>query len=271
MPRSTADRIDRNRPWSTVPGDLSRWRRSPCGPTVATTTMAIATAHERPLPRWQRSLLPAVLGADHADRGQPGGVHLPRSLRDWVVDVIMFGFALAIGAAGAWQDAKHAPTAGGSPSTCVVGLAVVRRALGPARPSVRGRARRRSACSAFSGMAGRRRGLRRCSRSRSTACRGGRAGGGVVVRVERGSTPRCTPARGGYHFGDLLGRDRRHDRRGRVGAVRARAPRAGAVAARAQPPAAGRAGAARRRRRAGPSATGSRGRCTTCSRTGSRC
>jgi signal transduction histidine kinase len=62
------------------------------------------------MPRWQRSLLPAVLGADHADRGQPGGVHLPRSLRDWVVDLIMFGFALALGAAGAWQDAKHATT-----------------------------------------------------------------------------------------------------------------------------------------------------------------
>jgi len=60
------------------------------------------------MPRWQRSLLPAVLGADHADRGQPGGVHLPRSLRDWVVDLIMFGFALALGAAGAWNDAKHA-------------------------------------------------------------------------------------------------------------------------------------------------------------------
>jgi signal transduction histidine kinase len=70
--------------------------------------MVISTAHERPLPRWQRSLLPAVLGADHADRGQPGGAHLPRSLRDWVVDVIMFSFALAVGAAGAWTDAKHA-------------------------------------------------------------------------------------------------------------------------------------------------------------------
>lgn len=61
------------------------------------------------MPRWQRSLLPAMLGADHADRGQPGSIHLPRSLRDWVVDLIMFGFALALGAAGAWQDAKHAP------------------------------------------------------------------------------------------------------------------------------------------------------------------
>jgi signal transduction histidine kinase len=71
--------------------------------------MATATAQNRSMPRWQRSLLPAVLGADHGDRGQPGGVHLPRSLRDWVVDLIMFGFALAVGAAGVWTDAKHAP------------------------------------------------------------------------------------------------------------------------------------------------------------------
>ena len=71
--------------------------------------MATATAHERTMPRWQRSLLPAVLGADRADRGQNGTAHLPRSLRDWVVDLIMFGFALALGAAGAWHDAKHAP------------------------------------------------------------------------------------------------------------------------------------------------------------------
>src|ERR1700679_4099958 len=99
-----------DRPSSTPPPDLSRWRRGPFGPTVAATTMATATAPQRPMPRWQRSLLPAVLGADHADRGQPGGVHLPRSLRDWVVDLIMFAFALALGTAGAWQDAKHATT-----------------------------------------------------------------------------------------------------------------------------------------------------------------
>jgi signal transduction histidine kinase len=72
--------------------------------------MATATAQNRSMPRWQRSLLPAVLGADHGDRGQPGSVHLPRSLRDWVVDLIMFGFALAVGAAGVWTDAKHAPS-----------------------------------------------------------------------------------------------------------------------------------------------------------------
>jgi signal transduction histidine kinase len=72
--------------------------------------MAIATAHERPMPRWQRELLPAMLGADHADRGQPGSVHLPRSVRDWVVDLILFGFALAVGAATAFQDSQTAAT-----------------------------------------------------------------------------------------------------------------------------------------------------------------
>jgi signal transduction histidine kinase len=50
-----------------------------------------------------------MLGADHADRGRTGDAHLPRSLRDWVVDLIMFGFALVLGAVGAWSDAKHAP------------------------------------------------------------------------------------------------------------------------------------------------------------------
>jgi signal transduction histidine kinase len=72
-------------------------------------TMTTASTHDRPLPRWQRELLPAMLGADHADRGGADGVHLPRSLRDWVVDLIMFGFALALGAAGVFSNAHHAP------------------------------------------------------------------------------------------------------------------------------------------------------------------
>jgi signal transduction histidine kinase len=68
--------------------------------------MATSSPTQPTMPRWQRSLLPAVLGADHADRGSSGGKHLPRTLRDWVVDLIMFGFALALGAAGVWQDSK---------------------------------------------------------------------------------------------------------------------------------------------------------------------
>ena len=71
--------------------------------------MATATPTDHTMPRWQRSLLPAVLGADHADRGGPAGNHLPRTLRDWVVDLTMFGFSLALGAAGVWQNAGVAP------------------------------------------------------------------------------------------------------------------------------------------------------------------
>jgi signal transduction histidine kinase len=114
--------------------------------------MTSASAHDRPLPRWQRELLPAMLGADHADRDGGRDQHLPRSLRDWVVDLIMFGFALALGAAGAWQDSKTAAP-GWMVIDVVVGLAAcglvwVRRdhplAVGVATVLV----------SAFSGMAG---------------------------------------------------------------------------------------------------------------------
>src|ERR1700753_1946077 len=100
----------RNRRWSWSVPDLSRWHRRGRGPTVHEhTAMATAQPTEPSIPRWQRSLLPAVLGADHADRGGRQGVHLPRTLRDWVVDLIMFGFSLALGAAGAWQNSGEAP------------------------------------------------------------------------------------------------------------------------------------------------------------------
>jgi signal transduction histidine kinase len=59
------------------------------------------------LPRWQRSLLPAMLGADHADhahRGETEGVDLKRSLRDWIVDIVLFLGALGIGVGGVWSD-----------------------------------------------------------------------------------------------------------------------------------------------------------------------
>jgi signal transduction histidine kinase len=56
------------------------------------------------LPRWQRSLLPAMLGADHADRGDREGVDLKRSLRDWIVDIVLFVGALVLGAGGVWTD-----------------------------------------------------------------------------------------------------------------------------------------------------------------------
>jgi signal transduction histidine kinase len=61
----------------------------------------LAYAH---LPRWQRSLLPAMLGADRADRGETEGVRLKRSARDWLVDIVLFVGALVIGAGGVWTD-----------------------------------------------------------------------------------------------------------------------------------------------------------------------
>ncbi|MFZ1992859.1 MAG: histidine kinase [Solirubrobacteraceae bacterium] len=50
-----------------------------------------------PLPRWQRWLLPAIIGAKDAQRDAAGGTDLPRSLRDWVVDTVLFGFAVVVG------------------------------------------------------------------------------------------------------------------------------------------------------------------------------
>ena len=49
------------------------------------------------LPRWQRWLLPAIVGAEDAQRDAAGGTDLPRSLRDWVVDIVLFGFAVVVG------------------------------------------------------------------------------------------------------------------------------------------------------------------------------
>jgi signal transduction histidine kinase len=49
--------------------------------------------------RWQRALLPAVEGS-HAQDGE----HLRRSARDWLVDVVIFTLAVAIGAAGLHSD-----------------------------------------------------------------------------------------------------------------------------------------------------------------------
>jgi signal transduction histidine kinase len=63
------------------------------------------------LPRWQRSLLPAMLGADHADRGGREGIDLKRSLRDWIVDIVLFVGALGLGAGGVWTDRHTASTA----------------------------------------------------------------------------------------------------------------------------------------------------------------
>jgi signal transduction histidine kinase len=47
--------------------------------------------------RWQRWLLPAIVGAEDAQRDADGRTDLPRSPRDWVADVVLFGFAVVVG------------------------------------------------------------------------------------------------------------------------------------------------------------------------------
>jgi signal transduction histidine kinase len=91
--------------------DLRRWRSSRDRHTVAGMNPSIRPAAaaagrpglQGPLPRWQRLLLPAMLGAVDADPTADGARQLPRSARDWAVDVILFvsavmaaGIAVAI-------------------------------------------------------------------------------------------------------------------------------------------------------------------------------
>src|SRR5579875_327892 len=104
--------------------DLSRWSRHAGGPTVALMASNSGAgrlhrgrrgrrARDRPdepaqahahLPRWQRAILPAMLGADRTDRGEREGVEVKRSLRDWLVDILLFVGALVIGGGGVWND-----------------------------------------------------------------------------------------------------------------------------------------------------------------------
>jgi signal transduction histidine kinase len=51
-----------------------------------------------------------MLGADRADRGETDETRLKRSLRDWLVDVVMFIGAVVIGTAGVQSDHRTAST-----------------------------------------------------------------------------------------------------------------------------------------------------------------
>jgi signal transduction histidine kinase len=62
------------------------------------------------LPGWRRSLLPAMLGAEHAAHSGSEGVNLQRSLRDWAVDLVLFLGALLIGIGGTWSDHRTVST-----------------------------------------------------------------------------------------------------------------------------------------------------------------
>jgi signal transduction histidine kinase len=61
-------------------------------------------AEEMVLPRWQRWVLPAALGSETVARGPEGGVTLPRSARDWAVDVVMFAVVCMAMVSGSFTD-----------------------------------------------------------------------------------------------------------------------------------------------------------------------
>jgi signal transduction histidine kinase len=64
--------------------------------------MTTALPRDPAMSRWQRALLPAVEGSNAQD-----GERLRRSARDWLVDVVIFTLAVAIGLAGAHSDLNN--------------------------------------------------------------------------------------------------------------------------------------------------------------------
>jgi signal transduction histidine kinase len=62
------------------------------------------------IPRWQRWLLPAVIGTEGAQRDAQGGTTVPRSVRDWIVDLFLFGFALIVGFGVLWSNHRDVGT-----------------------------------------------------------------------------------------------------------------------------------------------------------------
>jgi signal transduction histidine kinase len=61
--------------------------------------VSVSASPDGRLPRWQRLLLPATIGAEYAGRDADGGTSLPRSLRDWLVDIALFLLAVIVGGA----------------------------------------------------------------------------------------------------------------------------------------------------------------------------
>ena len=62
------------------------------------------------IPRWQRWLLPAVIGMEYAPRDEHGGTTVPRSVRDWAVDLVFFGFALIVCFGELWTNHREVGT-----------------------------------------------------------------------------------------------------------------------------------------------------------------
>jgi signal transduction histidine kinase len=87
-----------NRRWSGVQGGALAYADYVISPSSLPTVVT----------RWQRSLLPALLLGEVEQPSDGGAARTPpRSLRDWLVDVVAFAVALAIGAialAGTWHQ-----------------------------------------------------------------------------------------------------------------------------------------------------------------------
>jgi signal transduction histidine kinase len=62
------------------------------------------------LPRWQRWLLPAVIGTEGAQRDAHGGTTVSRSVRDWVVDITLFGFTVLFCVGLLWSNHRQVGT-----------------------------------------------------------------------------------------------------------------------------------------------------------------
>jgi signal transduction histidine kinase len=70
----------------------------------------VASTTEARLPRWQRLLLPATIGAEYAQRDADGGASPPRSLRDWLVDITLFVLAVLAALASLASGHHHVST-----------------------------------------------------------------------------------------------------------------------------------------------------------------
>jgi signal transduction histidine kinase len=88
--------------------DLSWWRRGALRHTVR--VVNASTTPDGGISRWQRWLLPAVVGTEGAQRDAHGGTTVSRSARDWVVDFVVFGFAVIVCFGELWTNHRHVGT-----------------------------------------------------------------------------------------------------------------------------------------------------------------
>jgi signal transduction histidine kinase len=88
--------------------DLSWWHPRALRHTVRGVNASATT--DPGISRWQRWLLPAVIGTEGAQRDAHGGTNVPRSVRDWVVDLVVFGFAVIVCFGELWTNHRNVGT-----------------------------------------------------------------------------------------------------------------------------------------------------------------